>query len=73
MQCGARLLREGRDTVATIALEVGYDSEASFARAFKRLMGQPPAAWRRGIAGGHVGFVEQRRAARLDRRGATVA
>ena len=72
MQCGARLLREGRDTVATIALEVGYDSEAAFARAFKRLMGQPPAAWRRGVAGGHVGFVEQRRAARLDRRGASV-
>lgn len=72
MQCGARLLREGRDTVATIAQEVGYDSEASFARAFKRLMGQPPAAWRRGVAGGHVGFVEQRRAARLDRRGASV-
>ena len=48
MQCGARLLREGRDTVATIAQEVGYDSEAAFARAFKRLVGQPPAAWRRG-------------------------
>lgn len=72
MQCGARLLREGRETAATIALEVGYDSEASFARAFKRLMGQPPAAWRREVAGGHVSFVEQRRTARLDRRGASV-
>ncbi len=51
MQCGARLLRAGRDTVATIALEVGYDSEASFARAFKRLVGQPPATWRRGQQG----------------------
>ena len=47
MQCGARLLREGQATVATIAQEVGYDSEAAFARAFKRLVGQPPAAWRR--------------------------
>jgi AraC-like DNA-binding protein len=47
MQCGARLLREGRATVATIAQEVGYESEAAFARAFKRLVGQPPAAWRR--------------------------
>lgn len=47
MQCGARLLREGDATVATIAQEVGYDSEAAFARAFKRLVGQPPAAWRR--------------------------
>lgn len=47
MQRGASLLREGRATVATIAQEVGYESEAAFARAFKRLVGQPPAAWRR--------------------------
>lgn len=47
MQRGARLLREGHATVATIAQEVGYDSEAAFARAFKRAVGQPPAAWRR--------------------------
>lgn len=47
MQRGAQLLREGSATVATIAQEVGYDSEAAFARAFKRLVGQPPAAWRR--------------------------
>lgn len=48
MQRGAQLLREGNATVATIALEVGYDSEAAFARAFKRLVGEPPATWRRG-------------------------
>lgn len=47
MQRGAVLLRDGHATVATIAQEVGYDSEAAFARAFKRLVGQPPAAWRR--------------------------
>ena len=47
MQRGAALLRAGDATVATIAQEVGYDSEAAFARAFKRLVGQPPAAWRR--------------------------
>lgn len=47
MQCGARLLREGNASVATVALEVGYDSEAAFARAFKRATGLPPAAWRR--------------------------
>jgi AraC-like DNA-binding protein len=47
MQLGARLLREGNTTVAAIAQEVGYDSEAAFARAFKRLVGAPPAAWRR--------------------------
>ena len=47
MQLGAGLLRGGRTKVAAIAQEVGYESEAAFARAFKRLMGQPPAEWRR--------------------------
>ncbi len=47
MQRGACLLREGNATVATIAQEVGYESEAAFARAFKRAVGQPPSAWRR--------------------------
>ncbi len=47
MQAAARRLLETRATVATIAIEVGYDSEAAFARAFKRLVGKPPAAWRR--------------------------
>lgn len=47
MQSAARLLRETRSTVASVALEVGYDSEAAFARAFKRTVGLPPAAWRR--------------------------
>ena len=36
-----------RATVAAIALEVGYESEAAFARAFKRRSATPPAAWRR--------------------------
>jgi AraC-like DNA-binding protein len=47
MQCGARLLREGRLSVVSIAQEVGYDSEAAFSRAFKRATGLPPATWRR--------------------------
>jgi AraC-like DNA-binding protein len=47
MQVAARLLLETRATVAAIALDVGYESEAAFARAFKRLVGRPPAAWRR--------------------------
>ena len=47
MQVAARLLLETRATVATIALDVGYDSEAAFARAFKRLVGKPPGTWRR--------------------------
>jgi len=47
MQRGAELLRNSEATVAAIALDVGYDSEAAFARAFKRCVGIPPAAWRR--------------------------
>jgi AraC-like DNA-binding protein len=47
MQVGAALLRNTNATVLAVAQEVGYDSEAAFARAFKRLVGRPPAAWRR--------------------------
>lgn len=47
IQLGARLLRESNRTVATIALDSGYASEAAFARAFKRMVGIPPAAWRK--------------------------
>jgi AraC-like DNA-binding protein len=46
MQLGARLLSESHRNVAAIAQEVGYASEAAFARAFKRSVGLPPAAWR---------------------------
>ena len=34
--------------VAQVAARLGYESEASFSRAFKRLMGVPPSALRRG-------------------------
>ena len=47
IQLGSRLLRESNRNVATIALDVGYESEAAFSRAFKRMVGSPPAAWRR--------------------------
>jgi AraC-like DNA-binding protein len=47
MQAAARMLLETRATVASVALDVGYESEAAFARAFKRMVGKPPAAWRR--------------------------
>jgi len=40
------LLESGGHTVAVVAAEVGYESEAAFSRAFKRIMGRPPATFR---------------------------
>ena len=51
MQLASGLLRDSNSTVGAIALQVGYASEAAFARAFKRLVGHPPAAWRRMLDG----------------------
>jgi AraC-like DNA-binding protein len=47
MQVASRLLRDTRASVASVGLDVGYDSEAAFSRAFKRAVGMPPAAWRK--------------------------
>lgn len=47
MQVAARRLADGRTKVSGVALEVGYDSEAAFSRAFKRIVGASPASWRR--------------------------
>lgn len=40
------LVHSGK-SIPQVAQEVGYESEASFTRAFKRVMHEPPAAWRR--------------------------
>ncbi len=48
MQIAAGLLAQGSDNVARVAAAVGYESEAAFSRAFKKLVGMPPAAWRKG-------------------------
>ena len=45
MQVAAGLLARGAK-VGAVALDVGYDSEAAFSRAFKKLVGSPPATWR---------------------------
>lgn len=41
-----RMLRDDVLGVGEIAGQVGYESEAAFNRAFRRLVGLPPAAWR---------------------------
>jgi AraC-like DNA-binding protein len=48
----AAALKDSRRTVAALAEEYGYESEASFNRAFKREFGAPPATWRRSRAQG---------------------
>ena len=47
MQLATGLLAGGKDSIARIAAQVGYESEAAFSRAFKKLIGSPPAEWRR--------------------------
>jgi AraC-like DNA-binding protein len=46
LQVAKEKLREGRQPIARVAYEVGYESEAAFTRAFKREFGMPPATWR---------------------------
>lgn len=46
LQLAIHLLRSTELTVAVIAGQVGYDSEAAFSRMFKRHLGLPPAVWR---------------------------
>ncbi len=47
MHRALELLRSERASVAEVAERLGYDSEAAFARAFKRHIGFPPGAARR--------------------------
>lgn len=54
LQLAARRLEDQRVSIAQAAAEVGYESEAAFSRAFKKLLGAPPAAWRRARRGGLV-------------------
>lgn len=47
-------LATGPKTIAIIALEAGYGTEAAFNRAFSRTYGMPPAAWRQNARRGQV-------------------
>jgi AraC-like DNA-binding protein len=47
IQAAGHDLLNTNKSILQVAREVGYESEASFTRAFKRMMGAPPAAWRR--------------------------
>jgi AraC-like DNA-binding protein len=47
MQLAAARLRDSDAKLIEIALDVGYESEAAFSRAFRRALGEAPGAWRR--------------------------
>jgi AraC-like DNA-binding protein len=51
LQLAAQQLRLGDRSLALVAEDVGYESEAAFNRAFKREFGVPPATWRRNAIG----------------------
>jgi AraC family transcriptional regulator, alkane utilization regulator len=46
IQLAANQLRNSDLSLARIAEQVGYESEAAFNRAFKRSFGVPPGTWR---------------------------
>ena len=50
IQLAAHQLRTSDSSLARIAEQVGYESEAAFSRAFRRSYGAPPATWRKDAA-----------------------
>jgi AraC-like DNA-binding protein len=46
MQIAARRLADHSAKVAAVAQDVGYESEAAFSRAFKKIVGRSPSEWR---------------------------
>ena len=50
MQVAGAWLRDTNLTAAECGAKLGYNSEAAFSRAFKRVMGVPPGAWQNGAA-----------------------
>ena len=46
IQLAAERLRAGHESIPSIAVAIGYESEAAFNRAFKRITGMTPGSWR---------------------------
>jgi len=62
MHLASSWLGNERVTVAEAAQRLGYQSEAAFSRAFKRLMGVSPSSIRRsGLAGCRLELISERR------------
>jgi AraC-like DNA-binding protein len=58
MQLARRQILQTSDSLAKIAQRIGYNSEPAFNRAFKRVMGMPPGAVRKGALFESVGWVQ---------------
>ncbi len=51
LQLAARKIETTRTSILHVALDVGYESQAAFNRAFKREFGVPPARYRKKVSG----------------------
>jgi AraC-like DNA-binding protein len=63
LQLARTYLRETSDPLAHIAERIGYESEAAFCRAFKRMFGVPPGRVRSGRESGAPSSVQENSAA----------
>ncbi|HEY8212764.1 MAG TPA: AraC family transcriptional regulator [Methylocystis sp.] len=45
----AKRLTDPGVKIAAVAHEIGYESEAAFSRAFKKVVGRSPSQWRTGL------------------------
>lgn len=58
MQLASRLLERPGISVAQAGADVGYESEAAFNRAFKRVVGVPPGTWRKVRSGSRADLLK---------------
>lgn len=54
LQLASRLLEQPGVSIAQAGADVGYESEAAFNRAFKKLVGTPPGVWRKTRSNGDL-------------------
>jgi AraC-like DNA-binding protein len=55
IQLAAERLRAGHESLSGIAAGIGYESEAAFIRAFKRVTGLTPGSWREALVPARAG------------------
>jgi AraC-like DNA-binding protein len=54
LHAAAHALRTSQTTISDVAADAGYGSDEAFSRAFKRLFGVSPGAWRSGKPNSHM-------------------